>query len=115
MHAARHRRPPRIYRPAPPLLDPPGDLPRVGPGLPAQPGGLAGHLLIRLALRGALEDPGHLGQQVTPAARELAQRGHRGGLLAAAQLPPPGAAARLAEKLGDQQPVSLRARIDHAF
>ena len=101
--------------PAPPFLGPRRDRPRVGPGLAAQPHGLARERLIQLALAGALEDPGHLGQQVGPAARQLAQRGHRGALLGAAQLAPPRPAPRLALELGDEQPVSLRALIDHAF
>jgi hypothetical protein len=40
---------------------------------------------------------------------------HRGGFLVAAQLAPPGTVARLAPDLGDEDTVSGRALIDHAF
>jgi transposase InsO family protein len=40
--------------------------------------------------RCALQDLGHLGQQVGLAAGELAERGHRGGLLVAGEFTPPG-------------------------
>ena len=71
--------------------------------------------LIELALGRALEDPGDLGQQVGPAARELAELGHRGGFFIAGELPPAGPVPSLARELGDEDPVSLRAIIDHAF
>jgi hypothetical protein len=44
-----------------------------------------------------------------PDPRELARRGHRGSLLVAAQLQPPGAAAGLAPDLGDEQVISRTA------
>jgi hypothetical protein len=67
----RERRAPGGGSPAPPLLDPRRDCLRVGPGLATQRRDLAGTRLARLALGRALEDPGHLSQQVGPAAREL--------------------------------------------
>ena len=42
-----------------------------------------GTRLVRLALGRALEDPGHFGQQVGRAGRELPQFGHRGSFLVA--------------------------------
>ena len=67
--------------PAPSLLDPRRDRLRVSARLAAQRGRLAGERLIELALAGALEDPGHLGEQVSAAVGELAQRSDRRGLL----------------------------------
>jgi len=104
-----------IRPPAPPFLGPRRDRLQVGPSLPAQRRRPPGERLVRLALAGSLEDPGHLGQQIGPAARELAQHGPRGGFLVAVQLAPPGTTARLAVKLGDEETVSLRALIDHTF
>jgi hypothetical protein len=52
-----------------------------------------GQRLVELALRRSLEDPGHLGQQVGSAARELAQRGRRGSLLVTGERAPPGTVA----------------------
>jgi hypothetical protein len=86
----------------PPLLNPIQECRRVGTGLPAQPGGLAGERLIRLALGRALEQPGHLCQQVRPAAREFTQRGHCSGLLIFGEIAPPGVVARLPRELGDE-------------
>jgi hypothetical protein len=57
---------------APPLLDPPRDQSRVGPGVPAQLRGLPHQRLVRLALGGAFEEPGHLAQQVGPPGGQLA-------------------------------------------
>jgi hypothetical protein len=53
---------------AAPFLEPCGDRFRVGPGFPAQPGGLTGEPLVQLPLVRALEHPGDLGEQVSPAA-----------------------------------------------
>jgi len=89
--------------------------PRVGPGLAAQACGLACERLIRLALAGTLEEPGHLGEQVGPPAGELAQPGHRGALLGGGEIAPLRMMARLAEQLGDEDAVSLRALVDHVF
>jgi len=67
------------------------------------------------ALGRALEYAGDLGEQVAAAARELAELGHRGGLLATGQVAPSGPVPRLARQLGDEDTVSFRALIDHAF
>lgn len=58
--------------PAPPLPDPARDRLRIGPGLVAQVGGLPGEQFVKLSLGHALEDADNLGQQVSPACRELA-------------------------------------------
>ena len=50
-----------------------------------------------------------------PSGRQLAERGHRGGLLVAGEFAPPGPVARLARELGDEDTVSSRPFIDHAF
>jgi hypothetical protein len=71
--------------------------------------------LVQLPLARALDDPGDLGQQVSAPCSELAQCGHRGGLLVLCEIPPPGAVLGLAEQLGDKNKVSFRAFIDHAF
>jgi hypothetical protein len=101
--------------PAPPFPDPRRDRPRVGPGLAREHRGLAGQRLIRLALTRALEDPGHLGQQVGPAARELAQRGDRGGLFVAGEVTPPRVVPRLPRELSyegsGQLPGACRAYV----
>ena len=47
----------------------------------AQACGLPGQWLVQLAPGCAFEDPGDLGEQVGPPARELAEFGHRGVLL----------------------------------
>jgi hypothetical protein len=59
----------------------------VGAGQAAQGGGLAAERLVEFAGQGAFQDPGHFGQQVGPAGRELAQLGGR------SCLPRPSAAA----------------------
>ncbi len=115
MQAAGERRLPRGGPPAPPLGDPGRDRLQVGAGLAAQTCGLACERLIRLALAGAVEEPGHLGEQVGPAAGELAQRGHCGTLLGGGEIAPLRVMARLAVQLGDEEAVSLRTLIDHAF
>ena len=114
MHPTRERRPRRGGPPAPPLLDPRRDRLRVSARLAAQRRGLADERLIELALAGALEDPGDLGQEVGAAARQLGQRGYRGGLLVASELMPPRPVPRLPRQLRDEDPVSLRASIDHS-
>ena len=43
--------------------------------------GLHGKWLVQFAVRGAFEDPGDLGEQIGPPAREFAEFGHRGVLL----------------------------------
>ncbi len=64
--------------PAAPLLNPFRDRLRIGPGRAARARGLPHERFARLALAGALQDVGHLGKQVGPPGRELAQRGYRG-------------------------------------
>ena len=54
-------------------------------------------------------------QQVGPAVSELAHLPHRGLVLVLGYLPAPRVALRLAVKLGDEDPVSLRSLIEHAF
>ena len=115
VQAARKRRRFRRGPPAPSLLDPRRDRGGVGPGLAAQHRGLAGERLIRLSLARALEDPGHLGEQVSASGGKLPEFGHCGGFLVGGQVPPLRPPARLAVDLGDEEPVSLRALIDHAF
>jgi hypothetical protein len=71
-------------RPAPAaLLDPRGDLRRVGSGQQAQPRGAPGQRRVHLVRVRSQEDPGHLGKQVCPAARESLEFSHCGGLLLA--------------------------------
>jgi hypothetical protein len=83
---AGERRPPGVCRAAAAFLDPARYGVHVGPGHPAQPSGGPGQRLIRLALAGPLEDPGHLGQQVGPAPGQRAQFGQRGRLLVLGEL-----------------------------
>jgi hypothetical protein len=71
--------------------------------------------VIPAALAEALHDPGHLGQQVGPACGEVAQLPHRGGVLVLGKLSPSGLALRRTVHLRDEDPVSLRAVIEHAF
>jgi hypothetical protein len=87
----------------------------MGASLAAQSRGLPGERLAELAFGRALEDPGNLGQQVTPPARQRAELGHRGGFLAAAELTPPGPVPGLPRQLRDQDPVSLGPHIAHTF
>ena len=104
------RRPARVRLPAAAFLDPGRDGLRVGPGLAAQPGGLPCDRLVELALGCALEDSGHLGQQIAAPVRELAQLGHRRGFLLPGQLAPPGMMPGGAGELRDEDPVTTRAR-----
>jgi hypothetical protein len=60
------------------------------------------------ALGRALEYVGDLDEQVAAAARELAELGHRGGLLATGQVAPSGPVPRLARQLGDEDRASFR-------
>jgi hypothetical protein len=61
------------------------------------------------------DDPGDLGEQVSPAACERAELGHRGSLVVAAKFAPPGTMPRLPRQFRYQDPVSLRTIIDHTF
>lgn len=54
-------------------------------------------------------------QQVSPAARELAQRGHCRGFLGFTKRSPPGAVLGFSREAGDEQTVSLRTFLDYVF
>jgi hypothetical protein len=90
-------------------------LPPVRAGLPAQASGLAGQRLVHLPLSEALHHPADLGEQVRPASGELAQRGHRGGLLLCGELAPAGMMPGRAVNPGGEDMVSLRTLIEHGF
>jgi hypothetical protein len=94
--------------PAPSFGGPSRDEGVVGSGEPAQGGGLSGERLVVPALGGALEDSGHLGQQVGPACGKFAEFGHRGGLLVPGEVAPSGVVPGGSGELGDQEPVSSR-------
>ena len=85
------------------------------PAATAQLRGLARERLVRFVLAGALEDPGHLGEEVGPPAGERGELGHRGGFLVAGELAPLRSVPRLSRQLRDEDTVSLRAIIGHAF
>jgi hypothetical protein len=67
------------------------------------------------ALGRALEDPSHLGKQISPALGKGAELSNRGGFLAAGQVAPSGPVPRLTRQLGDEDTISFRALIDYAF
>jgi hypothetical protein len=71
--SARERRKAGVRPPAPPFLDPPRDQFRVSPGLAAQRRGLTLPQVVRIGE--ALQSPGDLGQQISPAVRQLAEAG----------------------------------------
>lgn len=85
------------------------------PGKSAQTRRAPRQLLVHLALMRALVEPGDLGEEVSPAACDGLELGHRGGLLVAGQVAPFGAMPRLPGQLGDKEPVSLRAHVGHMF
>ena len=58
-----------------------------------------------------LEDPGHLGEQISPAPGKRAELSNRGGFLAAGQVAPSSPVPRLARQLGDEDTISFRALI----
>ena len=87
--AARRRRRPRGRSRRPSSIQA-GTVSGVSAGETAKPRDAPGQRLIKSTLRCALQDLGHLGQQVGPAPGELAERGHRGGLLVAGEFTPPG-------------------------
>jgi len=89
-----------------PLLDPLRDQRLIGAGIAAKLRGLPPQRLIRLALGEAFEEPGHLGQQVGPPGRQLAQRGHRRVMLAGGQRAPAGVMPGRAGQLRRQDLVS---------
>ena len=64
--------PPYDRSPAPPFLHPLRYQRLVGSCQAAQVRSAPGERLVELAFRRPLEDPGHLGQQVTPAAGQRA-------------------------------------------
>jgi hypothetical protein len=84
-----------------------GMAPASGPGHAAQPRRGPGQRLVRFALAGALEDAGHLGQQVGPAPGQRAQFGQRGRFFLVGERASPGAVARFAGDLGDEQTVGI--------
>jgi hypothetical protein len=67
--------------PAAALLDPLRDQGLIRACLAAQSRRLPGEWLGQFALGYAFEDPGDLGEQIGPPARELAEFSHRGVLL----------------------------------
>jgi hypothetical protein len=87
---------PRRVPPPPHFLGPCRDRLRIRSGQPARVGRLASQRFIELAFADTLEDPGHLGEEIT-----AGQRGHRGGSLVRGELALPG----LAGRLRDEYPV----------
>jgi hypothetical protein len=87
---------------------------RVSSGGAAEGGSVPRPRLVQLTLARAQEDARHLGEQIRPAARDLAQRrdGGGGGLLVGRL--PPGVTLRLARQLGDDHPVG-RWSFAHTF
>ena len=79
----------------PTLRDPTGYRLQVGLRLGGTAARRTGQRLVQLAFARSLEDPGDLGEQVGTAARELAELGHRGGLLVAGERALLGAVAGL--------------------
>ena len=67
--------------PAAPLRYPLRDQSLIRTRHAAQVRGLPGAWLVQFAVGCALEDPGDLGEQIGPPARELAEFGHPGVLL----------------------------------
>jgi hypothetical protein len=67
--------------PAASLLDPSRDQDLIGTRQAAQLCGLPSKRLVQLAFGSAFEDPGDLGEQIGPPARELAELCYRGILL----------------------------------
>ena len=105
------RRHPGDRGPAPPLLHPLGYQRLVGSCQAAQPRGAPGQRLVELALGRPLEEPGHLGQQVTPAASQRTEFGQRGRFLLPGERAPPGVMPRLAGQLSHQNPVGTRSEM----
>ena len=115
MHATGERWPPGACRPPPTFLDPLWYRLRVGPGQPAQPRGAPGERFVEFALACALEEAGHLGQQVGPTACERLEFGDCGGFLISGEPMPLRPVPGLPRYLRDEDTVSLRVIIDHAF
>lgn len=102
--------------PAPPAFGHPcRDRLGTGTGQPAQNGRLTRQRLVQLTLRSTLEQAGHLGQEVGPAGRELAQRGCRGVFLICGEHTPLRPEPGFAGELSYEYPVCLRATIGHVF
>ncbi len=74
---------------------------------------MAGERLMWAALARSLEDADNLGEQVSPPGRQLAERGHRGVMLGAGQVPPSRMVLGFAEQFSDQEPV--RCALAHSF
>jgi hypothetical protein len=117
VHAARKRRLTCGGSPAPPLLDPPGNRLRISTRQAAQPRDGLGldRILGTFALSRAEPDPGNLGQQIAAASGQFAQFRRSRGCLRIVQGAPPGEPPGSAVKPCDEDPVSLRTVIDHAF
>jgi len=60
---------------------------------------------VQLTLAGAQEDARHLGEQVRPAGRDLAQLGDSGGGGVVVGWLPPGVTLRLPGQLSDDHPI----------
>jgi hypothetical protein len=114
MQATGKRRPARVRPPLTGGLDPRRDRIRVGPGLAAQTRGLVPARLVQLSLGGSELEARNLGQQVGPAACELAQLGHRGGFLGFGRLAPPDVTPGGTGYPGDEDTATLWPFIDHA-
>ena len=82
----------------------------VGPGLAAQLRGGPGERLVEFSLRRALEDPGHFGQQVSPASRERTEFGERDGFLVLGERAPLRVMPGLAGELRHQDSVGRRSQ-----
>jgi len=105
---AAERRQPRGLGTTLPLRYPRRDQRVIGTGLAAQLRGALGQRLVEFTRGGSLEDPGHLGEQVTPAAGPCAELGDRGGFLLCGKRAPPGVMPRFAGQLSHQNPVGTR-------
>jgi hypothetical protein len=86
--------------------------------------GLPGEWLVQVAVGCTFEDPGDLGEQIGPPARELTEFGHRGVLLVLGQLAPSGMVPCGPGELGDEDAVGARSgtmilihldRIEHDY
>lgn len=93
--------------PASAFLNPSRNCLRVCSRLAAQVRGLPGEQLVQLSLGRAFEDPRDFGEQVSPAAGERAEFGHRGSLLVPGQLTPPSVMPRRAGELGHEETIGI--------
>ena len=99
--------------PAPTFFDPRRDRVRICTGVAAQLRGLALARLVQFALARALQDPGYLGEQVSPVVSERAQLPHRGVMLSLGKLAPLCMTLRHAVDPRSENQVSFRPLIDH--